>query len=203
MSQITTLEELEALYGAPQAASVEKGVAALTPSYAAFIRRAPFVAVATVGPDGADCTPRGDPQSCVEIVDERTLLLPDRRGNNRCDTLRNLIHDSRIALMFMVPGSLSIVRVNGRARILTDAALIARLARAGKAPRSVIEIAIETVYFQCARAVMRARLWEPESFADPADLPSPGAFLADATQGKIDGRDYDARWAARAEETMW
>src|SRR6478672_13500436 len=149
MSVITTIEQLEALYGFPNDASTVKVADGVTPPYRALIESSPFAAIATSGPEGLDCSPRGDLPGFVRIHDERTLMMPDRRGNNRIDSLRNILRDPRIALLFLIPGSGSTLRINGRAQLTTDADLVASFARNDKAPRSVIVIAVDSVYFQC------------------------------------------------------
>ena len=200
---IASIEALEAIYSGVSQASVVKEVAALTPAYRAIVEASPFLAIASAGPEGLDCSPRGDLHELVRIVDDRTLLLPDRRGNNRIDTLRNLVRDPRIALLFLVPGSNTTLRINGRARILTTPDLLESFAVEGKTPRTVIEVAIERVYFQCARAVIRAGLWEQATQMRAASVPTPGAILAEITTGDFDGASYDAEWPERAKRSMW
>ncbi|MEX0956206.1 MAG: pyridoxamine 5'-phosphate oxidase family protein [Rhizobiaceae bacterium] len=203
MTTITTVEELEALYGTPGQASLVKEVDRIIPEYAAFIAASPFVALATVGPDGMDCSPRGDLAEVVRIADEKTVMLPDRHGNNRTDSLRNIIRDGRVALLFLVPGSTTAMRINGRATISVDAELCASFAVEGKAARSVTVVAVDAVYFQCARAIKRANLWDPERRALADGLPTPGQMLARTSRGDIDGAAYDAEWPGRAAKTMW
>ena len=152
---VTDAAALQALYGEPGEASLKKEVDHVHPHYRAFIEAAPFAALATCGPDGLDVSPRGDPAGFVVVEDEKTLLLPDRRGNNRIDSLRNILADSRAALLFLVPGVNETLRVNGRARISVDPALLARFDIDGKSPRSVLVVDVETVYFQCSRALLR------------------------------------------------
>ena len=203
MTTITTVEELEALYGKPGNTSLVKEVDHIVPEYAAFIQASPFVALATVGPEGADCSPRGDLAEVVRIADERTVMLPDRRGNNRMDSLRNIVRDGRVALMFLVPGSTTALRINGRASISVDADLCASFAVEGKAPRSVTVVTVESIYFQCARAIKRAGLWNAERQSLAVGLPTPGQMLARTSRGDIDGEAYDADWPGRAAKTMW
>ncbi|MEE9453067.1 MAG: pyridoxamine 5'-phosphate oxidase family protein [Paracoccaceae bacterium] len=197
---IETIEQLEALYGTPKAASVVKITDHITAEYGAYIKVSPFCALATVGPEGLDCTPRGDNGQVVFIEDDKTLSLPDWRGNDRIDTLRNIIRDPRLSLMFLVPGSNTIVRVNGRGRISATPKLLQRFAKSGKVPRTVLLITVNEVYFQCARAVMRAGLWEGKPA--PA-LPTAGQILSSMTDGKVGGTQYDKTWPARAEKTLW
>lgn len=203
MSIIASLEELEALYGHPLETSIVKEVPRITPHYRAMIEASPFVALATSGPEGLDCSPRGDVTGFVRVHDEETLMLPDRRGNNRVDSLRNILRDPRVGLLFLIPGSGSTLRVNGRGHLSVDADLLASFAMDGKAPRSVIVIAVESVYFQCARAIVRADLWNPAKHVDPGNLPSPGQILAALSQDRIGGEDYDRAWPERAKQTLW
>ena len=203
MPTITTLEELATLYGTPVEAAIVKEVDRITPHYRAFIDAAPFAALATSGPEGLDCTPRGDVPGFLRVHDDRTLMLPDRRGNNRVDSLRNIIRDPRVALLFLIPGSGNTLRVNGRAHIATDPALLASFAMDGKAPRSVIVIAVEAVYFQCARAIVRSDLWNPEKHVDPKSLPSAGQILAALSDDRVGGEAYDRAWPGRAKQTLW
>lgn len=203
MSVISTIEELEALYGKPGEASLVKELDHVSPEYAPFIENSPFAILATSGPDGLDCSPRGDFAGFVRIHDSVTLMLPDRRGNNRLDSLKNIIRDDRVGLLFLVPGSGTTLRVNGRAQISTDERLRASFAVEDKAPRSVIVIAVEKVFFQCARAILRSRLWNPERHVEANSLPSPGRILEQASRRRINGEDYDRDWPMRAKASMW
>jgi PPOX class probable FMN-dependent enzyme len=201
MEFVATVEALETIYGTPQPAAVRKVTRRLTPGYRSFIARSRFCVLTTVGPEGTDGSPRGDDGPVVVELDDRTLAMPDWRGNDRIDSLRNIVRDGRVSLMFMVPGSTNVVRVNGTARLTADAALRERFARGSAMPRTVIVIAVGEVYFQCARALMRARLWTAGD--ESAGLPTPGQILAEITEGEVGGADYDARWPARAAATMW
>ncbi|NNF70863.1 MAG: pyridoxamine 5'-phosphate oxidase family protein [Rhodobacteraceae bacterium] len=192
---------LEALYDAPATASLEKVTASMTPEYRAWITAARFCILSSVGPDGTDASPRGDDGPVVDVLDERTLALPDWRGNNRIDSLRNIVRDGRVSLMFMVPGSNNVIRVNGKAHVTTDPALAERFTDKGRVPRCVVVIAIEEVYFQCARALMRSGLWSGKD--DSSGLPSMGDILQSASKGTIDGKRYDVDWPIRARKTMW
>jgi len=207
-SKIDSIEALEALYGRPVAAATVKVSSVITPEYRALIQASPFCALATVGPEGLDCSPRGDaPENgmdgMVRIVDETTLMIPDRRGNNRLDSLRNIVRDPRVALLFLIPGSGTTLRINGQAHLTADPDVLERYAVDRKTPRSVIVIAIEEIYFQCARAVVRADLWNAEKHVDPANLPTPGDILATQSAGKEGGKTYDQAWPERAAKTMW
>jgi hypothetical protein len=204
MTIIATIEQLEAIYTAkPVPASTVKEVARITPHYRALIEASPFVALATSGPEGLDCSPRGDKPGFVRVVDETTLAMPDRRGNNRIDSLRNIVRDARVALLFLIPGSGTTFRVNGRAVVSTDPALLASFAVEDHAPRSVILITVDTAYFQCARAIVRSELWNPERHVDVRALPTPGQILAELSAGEVGGRAYDEEWPDRAAATMW
>jgi hypothetical protein len=201
---IEDLDQLAAIYDAPiSPASTVKEVPRITPHYRRLIAASPFVALATVGPEGLDCSPRGDAAGFVRVLDETTLALPDRRGNNRIDSLRNVIRDPRVALLFLIPGSGTTFRVNGRAVISADPDLLASFAVDGKAPRTVLLVSVETAYFQCARAIVRSQLWDPERQVDAASLPTAGEMLAALTAGEVGGPAYDAEWPQRARTSLW
>ena len=200
-NDITTLEELEALYGAPDPNALMKVAREVTKEYGAWILASRFAVISTVGPEGTDGSPRGDEGPVVQIADPTTLLMPDWRGNNRADSLRNIIEDGRISLMFMVPGKTNVIRVNGRATLTRDPALMARFRVQSREPRLIIRISVHEVYSQCARALIRSALWSRNE-ADRA-LPSMGDILKAQTKGAVDGAAYDANWAARAAKTMW
>lgn len=201
MDAIETIEALEALYGTPGEASLVKVTPRLIPAYRAWIERSQFCVISTVGPDGTDGSPRGDAGAVARIADDRTLLIPDWRGNNRIDTLRNIVRDGRISLMFMVAGSNTVIRVNGMAIVSADAALVESFEQQGKHPRSVIVVTIGEVYPQCARAVMRAGLWTDGDQSE--GLPSVGDMLREATSGSFDGAGYDRDWPERATKSLW
>ena len=201
--RIDSVADLEALYGQPGEASTVKEINHITPHYRAYIEASPFAALATSGPEGLDCSPRGDKPGFVRIHDERTLMLPDRRGNNRIDSLRNIVRDPRVALLFLIPGVGNTLRVNGRAHLSIDPALLESFAVEEKAPRSVMVMSVETIYFQCARALVRSELWNPVRHVDPRSLPSAGQILAALSQERVGGESYDREWAGRAAKTMW
>ncbi|MGE8706063.1 MAG: pyridoxamine 5'-phosphate oxidase family protein [Achromobacter sp.] len=200
---ITDASTLQALYGSPGEASLKKEVDHVHPHYRAFIEAAPFALLATAGPDGLDASPRGDPAGFVVVEDEKTLLLPDRRGNNRVDSLLNVIADPRVALLFLVPGVGETLRVNGEARISVDPALLARFEMDGKLPRSVLVVDVHKVYFQCSRALLRSRLWDPETQIPRTALPSVGRMLSDLTSGTFDGVAYDRDLPARVASSLY
>ena len=201
--RVTDLATLAALYGAPGEASIRKEVDHIHPHYRAIIEAAPFAVLATAGPEGLDASPRGDAPGFCAVADEHTLLLPDRRGNNRTDSLRNVIADPRVALLFMVPGMGETLRVNGRAHISVDTALLARFEVDATLPRSVLVIAVETAYFQCSRALVRSALWDASRHVPHGRLPSPGAILAALTHAEIDGAVYDRDLPARLKSSLY
>lgn len=204
MTYVTSIEQLAALYTpAPVAASTTKVARTMTPHYRRLIEASPFAALATIGPEGIDCSPRGDAPGFVRIHDDSTLMMPDRRGNNRIDSLRNIVRDPRCAFLFLLPGSGTTLRANGRARLSIDPDLLGSFAFEGKAPRSVIVMAIDELYFQCARAIIRAELWNPQRHIDPRALPTPGDILAGMTNNEVGGDAYDKAWPERAKQTMW
>jgi PPOX class probable FMN-dependent enzyme len=203
MSIVATIEQLEAIYGQPNEASTVKVADRITPPYQVLIDNSPFAALATSGPEGLDCSPRGDLPGFVRVHDEKTLMMPDRRGNNRVDSLRNIVRDPRIALLFLIPGSGSTLRVNGRAHVSADADLLASFRVDGKAPRTVIVMTVDEIYFQCARAIVRSDLWNPDKRVDPRSLPTPGQILADMSENRVGGEDYDRAWPERARQSLW
>ena len=203
MARITTVEQLAALYGPVGEASTAKVAHRVTPEYGAMIAASPFAVLATCGPEGLDCSPRGDRPGFLRVHDGRTLMLPDRRGNNRIDSLLNVVRDPRVALLLLIPGSGSTLRVNGRGHLDDDPALLASFAVEGKAPRSVLVIEVGEIYFQGARAVVRSRLWDPDAHVDPKTLPTPGDILAAMSDDRVGGAEYDRAWAERARQTMW
>jgi PPOX class probable FMN-dependent enzyme len=200
---ITTLSDLEALYGEPSEASLLKVADQVIPEYRAFIEAAPFVALATRGPEGLDCSPRGDGPGFVRVRDDKTLLMPDRRGNNRLDSLRNIVRDPQVALLFLIPGIGETLRVNGRAVLSVEPSLLESFAVDGKAPKSVIVVTVEAVYFQCARAILRSELWNPEKHVARHTLPSAGQILAAVSQSRFDGEAYDKALPERQRTTLY
>lgn len=199
---IRSVEELRRIYDGASEASLVKVTSSLTPEYRQMIEASPFLALATVGPEGMDCSPRGDKGGVVRVQDEKTVLLPDWRGNNRVDSLMNIVRDPRVALMFLVPGSNTTMRINGTAVVSVDPALLESFEMDGKHPRTVTVVTIGEVYFQCARALIRSELWNPENFIDPQSLPTPGTLLK-AAKADFDRETYDREWPERAAKTMW
>lgn len=200
-SVITELTELERLYGTVARPSIAKVTDHIHPAYRPFIDASPFVALATSGPDGLDVSPRGDPAGFIDIEDDRTLLLPDRRGNNRIDSLRNILHDNRVALLFLVPGIGETLRVNGTAAISTDPALLERFAVNNQLPKTVLRIAVDTVFFQCSRAILRAGLWDVTTQIPRQSLPSTGSILRQIAE--IDGDAYDKALPERLKKSLY
>ena len=203
MTTVTTIEQLEAIYGTPAEPSLVKEADCVTPEYARYIAASPFAVLATAGQGGLDASPRGDKPGFVRIADERTLMLPDRFGNNRIDSLRNILADPRVALLFLIPGFGGTLRVNGAGRISIEPALIDSFKMDGKPPRSVLIVDVQSVYFQCARAIMRSHLWNPDRHVDPKSLPSAGQILSAITSERVGGDAYDKAWPQRARESLW
>ncbi|MFZ6731452.1 pyridoxamine 5'-phosphate oxidase family protein [Undibacterium sp. Ji42W] len=199
---ITTSEQLEALFDAVGAASIKKEVPYVHHHYRAMIEASPFAVLATRGPDGLDASPRGDAPGFIVVEDEKTLLLPERRGNNRVDSLRNILFDPQVGLLFLIPGVGETLRVNGKASISVEPALLDRFAVDGKAPKCMLRIAVDTVYFQCARAIIRSHLWQTAG-EKATGLPSPGTILAALTNAEVDGDKYDSELPARQRATLY
>jgi PPOX class probable FMN-dependent enzyme len=201
--RIKTLEQLEALYGQSPPTSIVKEVSRISQGYRKLIEAAPFVAIATAGPEGLDCSPKGDPAGFVHILDDRTLAIPDRPGNNRLDGFRNILRDPRIALLFLIPGVGETLRVNGRAEITVNPELMQSLAINGKLPRSVLIVHIEAIYFHCSKAIVRSKLWDDATRIDRKSLPSTGAILAELSEGKHGGEAYDREMPERIKAQLY
>ena len=199
---VTSEAELEALYGQPAGAAVIKEIPHISEHYRRFIEVSPFVVLATSGPEGLDCTPRGDPAGFVRVVDSKTVMIPDRRGNNRIDTLRNIVRDPRIALLFLIPGIGRTLRINGHAAISVDPELCASFTMEGKAPRSVIIVTAESVYTQCPKALVRSHLWDASRHVAESALPSSGVMMK-ALQEGFDAEAYDREYPQRLKETIY
>jgi uncharacterized protein len=203
MSMLTTLAELEAIYGQPHERSLRKELPFINEDYRAFIEHAPLVVLATAGPQGLDCSPRGDAPGFVRIVDERTLALPDRVGNNRIDSLRNVIADPHLGLLFIVPGVGETLRVNGRGRISADAAQLDSFAVDGKRPRTVLFVEVDSVYYHCSKALVRSKLWDPARYVERARLPSAGAIHRRINGASFDADAYDRDLTERLRTSLY
>ncbi len=200
---LSTVEELEDVYGHPIETAMVKEIDYISDHYRTFIEASPFVVLSSVGPEGLDSSPRGDPAGFVEIEDERTVLIPDRRGNNRIDTLRNIVRDPRVSLLFLIPGVGETLRINGTAKISVDEKLLERFEMQGKRPRSVIRVSVGRIYFQCQKALARSKLWDPAMQIDRKTLPSTGTMLSDLSKGSIDGKAYDDEYPERLKKTIY
>jgi PPOX class probable FMN-dependent enzyme len=200
---MTTTAELEGMYAKPMETSLLKELDHIGPHYRALIESSPFVALATSGPEGLDCSPRGDAPGFVRIADVKTLMIPDRRGNNRIDSLRNIVRDPRVALLFLIPGVSETMRVNGRAALSTDPELLESFKVDGKAPRCVIVVTVERAYFQCAKAIVRSKLWDPAMHVPRGKLATTGAMVAALTKGKVDAESYDREAPARIKAQLY
>ncbi len=202
-SVITSVEQLEALYGTPSTAALVKEIDHISEHYRKFVEHASFVVMASGAPEGLDCSPRGDPPGFVRVEHERAVLIPDRRGNNRLDSLRNLVRDPRVALLFLIPGVGETLRINGRAELDTDETLCASFEMNGKIPKCVIRVNVERVYFQCQKALARSRLWDADAQVPRTELPSTGSMLQTLSNDDIDGEAYDRDYPGRLQSTIY
>ena len=200
---ITTVEQLEALYGTPSGPAVAKEVERLTRGYRAMIEAAPFAVIATVGPEGVDCSPKGDPAGFIRVIDDTTLAIPDRPGNNRLDGMRNVLRDPRISVLFLIPGVGETLRVIGRASISVDPELMAGFAVNGKLPRSVMVVKIERVFFHCSKAIVRSKLWDEATKIARTQLPSTGDIIAEVSGGTLGGAEYDRAAPERIQKMLY
>jgi len=200
--RITSEEELEALYGKPMPMALTKELDHISDHYRLFIEKSPFVVLASAGPEGLDASPRGDPAPIVRVVDNKTVMLPDRRGNGRIDSLRNIVRDGRVALLFIIPGLGETLRINGRAELSTDPELCASFEMQGKAPRTVVIVHVEACYYQCPKAFVRAKLWNPDSYVDRKELPSNGEMIK-ALAPDFDAETYDKNYPQRVKDTIY
>jgi PPOX class probable FMN-dependent enzyme len=202
-NDIATEAELDALYGQSPPAAILKEIDHISDHYRAFIEASPFVILATSGPEGLDCSPRGDPKGFVRVADRKTLIIPDRRGNNRIDSLRNIVRDPRVALLFLIPGVGETMRVNGTARLSTDPELCQSFTMQGKQPACVIVVTAERVYPQCSKALVRSKLWDPSQHIARSELPSMGSIIEAISKGDFDGKTYDAAYPERLKQTIY
>ncbi|MBI3516418.1 MAG: pyridoxamine 5'-phosphate oxidase family protein [Proteobacteria bacterium] len=202
---ITTVEQLEAIYGHASGPAVIKELDYISDHYRRFIEVSPFVVLATAGPagEGLDCSPRGDPAGFVRVADKKTVMIPDRRGNNRVDSLRNILSDGRVALLFLIPGIGGTLRINGRATLSTDPALCESFTMEGKLPRCVIVVTADRVYTQCPKALVRSDLWNPANHVPKSALPTGGEIMEAITKGALNGKEYDAAYPARIKATIY
>ncbi len=202
-NDITTEEQLNDLYGEKNPNSLAKEIDYISKSYETFISKSPFVVVSTCGPEGLDSSPRGDPAGFVRVLDRSTVAIPDRPGNNRLDSLRNLIRDPRISLLFLIPGIRETLRINGRARISTDYELLESFAINGKIPKTVLVVTAERIYFQCSKAMVRSKLWLQESHVERSEVPTAGAILQEISNDEFDGHEYDRNYPDRIMKTIY
>ena len=200
---VTSMEQLQSLYGERMPASVIKEIDHINAHYRTLIEAAPFVAVATCGPEGLDCSPKGDPAGFIRILDDKTLAIPDRPGNNRIDGFRNIVRDPRIALLFLIPGVGETLRVNGRASISVDPDLMTSFAINGKLPRCVLIVDVESAYFHCSKAIVRSKLWDESTKIDRKSLPSTGSIVAELSKGRLGGEAYDREMPERIKAQLY
>ncbi|MEM8976706.1 MAG: pyridoxamine 5'-phosphate oxidase family protein [Pseudomonadota bacterium] len=200
--RISTLADLEEHYGPANPASLIKEIDHISDHYRAFIEKSPFAVLATVGPDGLDCSPRGDPPGFVRVLDKHTVAMPDRRGNNRIDNLRNLVNDPRASLLFLIPGVGETIRINGRGYIVTEPELCKSFEMQNKIPATVILFKVDRIYFQCPKALVRSKLWQTESKIERSELPTTGQIISALSQD-VDGEEYDRNYPKRLKETIY
>ena len=200
---ITSTEMLEKVYSQSPEGAIKKEITYISDHYRAFIEAAPFVVIATVGPEGLDCSPRGDPAGFIRVADNHTVIIPDRRGNNRVDSLRNIVRDNRISLLFLIPGIGETIRINGTAKISTNPDLCATFSIQNKNPTSVIIVSLGSIYYQCPKALVRSKLWDPESIIPRGELPTTGNILESITKGEINGDNYDKAYPQRIKDTIY
>tara|TARA_R110000764_G_scaffold232896_1_gene325532 strand:- start:268 stop:873 length:606 start_codon:yes stop_codon:yes gene_type:complete len=201
MKFIDNIGELEDIYGLPSDAALKKVTNIITPSYKAWIEKSSFCVISSVGLEGTDASPRGDEGQVVKILNDKTIALPDWQGNQRIDTIRNIVQDGRVSLLFMVSGSNNVIRINGRAKVTIDSELKKHFIQKDRHPKTVIVIQVKDVYFQCARALMRSELWQ--SGDQTSGLPTPGSILKEITNGEFDGDTYDSSWPDRYQKSLW
>ncbi len=200
--RIDSVDALRAIYGEPLGRAVTKEIDYISDHYRAFIEASPFVTLSTVGPEGLDCSPRGDPAGFCRVVDSHTVLMPDRRGNNRIDSLSNIVRDPRCSLLFLIPGVGETLRINGHAEIRVDPDLLASFEMEGKLPRSVIKVTAERVYFQCTKALVRSKLWQPDSWSGERQVPTAGQILK-GLEADFDAATYDANYPEHMKNTIY
>ena len=206
MKTINSIEQLESNYGETIAGALYKEIDHINPHYQQFIEKSPFLIMATTGENGLDCSPRGDPAGFVRIVNPKCIQLPDRRGNNRLDSLRNIVHNPNVGLIFLIPGIGETIRLSGKASIVIDEALCESFAINGKAASSVISIDVEKVYFQCPKALARSKLWDASKHIKRTELPSTGTMVkvfTDAHNVEFDAQEYDKSYPERLKKTIY
>lgn len=203
MEFIKTIDELEDIYGSPSIASIRKVSSRITPTYRKWIKASSLCTLATVGPNGVDASPRGDNSCVVRELNDKNIIIPDWKGNNRIDSLKNIVRDPRAALMLIIGGSNIVIRINGSAKVTLDKKLIDLFDKNKNKPRSIILFEIQEIYFQCAKALSRSEIWKKESWPELGDLPTAGQILQEMTNSEVDGRKYDHSWPEGSEETLW
>ena len=200
---VTSVAQLETIYGEPMPTSLVKEIDHINDGYRTLIEAAPFVVIATSGPGGLDCSPKGDAPGFIRIVDDKTLMIPDRPGNNRLDGFKNLMSDPRIALLFIIPGVGETLRINGHASVSVDPALRESFAVNGKPARAVLIVKVETIFFHCSKAIVRAKMWDPKSQIERSSLPSTGTIIAELSGGKMGGAQYDKEAPAKIQSALY
>ena len=206
MQAVTSIDDLVKLYGEPMERSLWKEIDHINDHYRQFIEKSPFLILATHGGKGVDCSPRGDPAGFVRVVNKKCLHIPDRKGNNRLDSLKNIILNGDVGIIFLVPGVGETIRVAGKGEILADENLRTSFTCQGKAPTSIISVAVDKVYYQCQKAVARSKLWDPNHFVDRKLLPTAGQMtkhFADSRKIEFDAESYDANYPEYMKKNMY
>lgn len=206
MNQITSVAELEKVYGEPVDRALWKEIDHINDHYKSFIEASPFLILATHGENGVDCSPRGDPAGFAKVNNPKNIMLPDRKGNNRLDSLRNILHNPKVGLIFLVPNAGETIRVSGFAEILVEPKLCKSFSMNGKPASSVLNITVEKAYFQCQKAIHRSKLWDSSSYIDRASLPSAGEmtqYFSDKKGIAFDGETYDKNYSEHIKKTIY
>ena len=202
-STVKSEAELQALYGTAKPNSLAKESDCLTPAYQQWIEQAPFMAIASLGTGGLDCSPRGDAVGeLFRVLDNKTIVIPDRPGNNRLDTLRNIVTDPRVALLFLIPGIRESLRINGTADIVTDESLVNSFSVNDRKPVTVLLVTIHTIYFQCGKALLRSKMWDPDAQVNSDNVPTAGEMLK-SVMGDFDSNSYDESLAERQPRSLY
>ncbi len=206
MKKISSISELESTYGAAVPGAQWKEIDHINDHYRQFIEKSPFLILATRGEKGIDCSPRGDPAGFVRIVNQRCIQIPDRRGNNRLDSLRNIVTNPEVGLIFMVPNVGETIRVSGKAEILIDKELCDSFSINNQSASSVLSITVEKAYFQCQKALVRSKLWQSSEHIDRSELPSTGSMVKEfaAMQNiEFDAESYDENYPEHMKKTIY
>ncbi|MBV1879099.1 MAG: pyridoxamine 5'-phosphate oxidase family protein [Pseudomonadales bacterium] len=201
-----SIEELENIYGEAAENTQWKELDRINDHYRQFIEKSPFLILATHGEKSVDCSPRGDPAGFVRVLDERHIMLPDRRGNNRLDSLRNIIHNPNVGIIFLIPNVGETIRLSGKAEIVVDEALCNSFSINGKPASSVLSVKVDKVYYQCQKAIARSKLWDASAYIERTELPSAGQMnkvFAASKNIDLSAKEYDRNYPAHMKKTIY